>query len=74
MGCKHSKNIRKVHNQGFDLIVSAPGPKTWKKILKKGFVQGNYLRGPELLLYSSVPQIAIKYNINLIFWGVPLVK
>jgi N-acetyl sugar amidotransferase len=62
-------NLSNIINQGFDLIVSAPGPKTWKKILKKGFVQGNYLRGPELLLYSSVPQIAIKYNINLIFWG-----
>lgn len=62
-------NLSNIINQGFDLIVSAPAPRTWKKIIKKGFIQGNYLRGPELLLYSSVPQIAIKYNINLIFWG-----
>ena len=35
----------------------------------KGFEGGNYLRAPELALYSSLPQIAIKYKINLIFWG-----
>jgi hypothetical protein len=54
---------------GFDLIVTSPAPKTWKKFLKEGFVGGNYLRAPELALYSSLPQIAIKYKINLIFWG-----
>ena len=35
----------------------------------EGFYQGNYLRGPELALFSSLPQIAIKYKIKLIFWG-----
>ena len=49
--------------------MTGPSPQTWKKILKKGFYGGNYLRGPELALYSSLPQIAIKYKIKLIFWG-----
>ena len=54
---------------GFDTIVSAPSPQIWKKVLKAGFYNGNYLIGPELALYSSLPQIAIKYKINLIFFG-----
>ena len=50
---------------GFDKIVSAPSPQIWKKVLRAGFYKGNYLIGPELALYSSLPQIAIKYKINL---------
>ncbi len=66
LGAQNLSNLIKL---GFDLIVTAPGPQTWKKFLKKGFFGGNYLRGPELALYSSLPQIAIKYKIKLIFWG-----
>jgi N-acetyl sugar amidotransferase len=66
LGAKNLSNLIKL---GFDLLVTAPSPQTWKKILKKGFYGGNYLRGPELALYSSLPQIAIKYKIKLIFWG-----
>ena len=64
-----AKNLSNLIKLGFDLLVTAPSPQTWKKILKKGFYDGNYLRGPELALYSSLPQIAIKYKIKLIFWG-----
>ena len=64
-----AKNLSNLIELGFDLIVTSPAPKTWKKFLKEGFVGGNYLRAPELALYSSLPQIAIKYKINLIFWG-----
>ena len=49
-------------------MVTGPSPQTWKKIMKKGFIDGNYLTGPELALYSSLPQIAIKNKIKLIFW------
>lgn len=62
-------NLSNLINKGFDVIVSAPAPFTWKQILKKGFYEGNYNRGPETALYSSLPQIAIKYKIKLIFWG-----
>ena len=64
-----ANNLSNLIRKGFDVIVTAPGPQTWKKFLKKGFFDGNYLRGPEIALYSSLPQIAIKYNIKLIFWG-----
>ncbi len=62
-------NLSNLINLGFDLIVSGPSPRTWKNLLRESFFQGNYLRAPELALYSSLPQIAIKFNIKLIFWG-----
>jgi N-acetyl sugar amidotransferase len=64
-----SNNLSNLIDLGFNVIITGPSPETYKKILKKGFFQGNYLRGPELALYSSVPQLAIKYGIKLIFWG-----
>jgi len=64
-----AKNLSNLINLGFDLIITGPAPVTWKKLLKESFFQGNYLRAPELALYSSLPQIAIKFNIKLIFWG-----
>ena len=66
LGAKNLSNLIKL---GFDLLVTAPAPETWKKIIKKGFYNGNYIRGPEMALHSSLPQIAIKYKIKLIFWG-----
>ena len=66
---KGAENLSNLIELGFDTIVSAPSPQIWKKVLKAGFYNGNYLIGPELALYSSLPQIAIKYKINLIFWG-----
>lgn len=63
------ENLSNLINLGFDVIVSGPSPVFWKKILKEGFFKGNYLRGPEIALFSSVPQIAIKYGIRLIIWG-----
>ena len=50
-------------------MITGPSPETYKKILKKGFFDGNYLRGPEIAMFASVPQIAIKHGISLIFWG-----
>ena len=64
-----ANNLSNLISHGFDVIVTGPSPTTWKKILKRGFFQGNYLRGPELALYSSVPQIATKFGIKLVFWG-----
>ena len=63
------ENLSNLISLGFDVIVSGPSPKFWKKVLKEGFLKGNYLRGPEIALFSSVPQIAIKYGIRLIIWG-----
>ena len=38
-----------------------------EKNFKKGFYSGNYIKGPELVLQSCVPAIAVKHNIELIF-------
>ena len=64
-----AKNLSNLIDLGFDVIITSPSPRFWKKMLLEGFYQGNYLRGPELALFSSLPQIAIKYKIKLIFWG-----
>ena len=64
-----ASNLSNLINLGFDVLVTSPSPQSWKKFLKEGFISGNYLRSPELALYSSLPQVAINYGINLIFWG-----
>lgn len=64
-----AKNLSNLIDLGFDLVVSTPSPKFWKKTMKQGFFEGNYLRGPEIFLYSSQVQIAIKNKIKLIFLG-----
>lgn len=63
------ENLSNLISLGFDVIVTAPSPVLWKNVLKEGFFKGNYLKGPEIALFSSVPQIAIKYGIRLIIWG-----
>ena len=62
-----AQNLSNLIDLGFDLVVSTPSPQFWKKAMKRGFFQGNYLRGPEIFLYSSQVQIAIKNKIKLIY-------
>jgi N-acetyl sugar amidotransferase len=63
-------NISNLINLGFDVIISAPGPQTWKKLKQEGFKRfANSFRSTEMALFASVPQIAINYGIKLIFWG-----
>ncbi len=64
-----TKNLSNLMKLGFDVLVSSPSPQLWRKSVKESFFKGNYLIGPEIALYSSLPQIAIKYNLKLIFWG-----
>ena len=64
-----AKNLSNLMDLGFNIIVTAPAPNIWRKSVRKSFMLGNYLLGPEIALYSSLPQIAIKYNLKLIFWG-----
>tara|TARA_Y100000590_G_scaffold84200_1_gene94057 strand:- start:18042 stop:19178 length:1137 start_codon:yes stop_codon:yes gene_type:complete len=64
-----TRNLSNLMKLGFDVLVTAPSPQVWKKSVKKSFLNGNYLIGPEIALYSSLPQIAIKYGLKLIFWG-----
>lgn len=63
-------NLSSLINLGFDVVVSSPAPQTWQKLKQEGFNQfTNSFRSTEMALFSSVPQIAIKYGINLILWG-----
>ncbi len=63
-------NISNLIELGFDCIVIHPAPKTWKKLMKKGFDEySNFLKSTELALFSSVPRLAIAYQIPLIWWG-----
>ena len=63
-------NVSNLIELGFDVVVSSLSPQTWKKSLRSGFYQfTNWARASELALFSTVPQIAIKYGIKIIFWG-----
>jgi N-acetyl sugar amidotransferase len=63
-------NASNMINHGFDCIVVNPAPQVWKKLMRKGFFEyTNWCRSTELALFSSVPRLAIAYQIPLIWWG-----
>ena len=63
-------NLSNLIQLGFDVVVSAPAPQTWRTLKQKGFEQfTNSFRSTEMALFASVPQIAIRYGIKLILWG-----
>jgi N-acetyl sugar amidotransferase len=63
-------NISNLVDIGFDVVLSAPAPETWRRLMRVSFDKfTNWARSTELALFSSVPQIAIRYNIPLILWG-----
>ncbi len=64
------ENISNLIELGFDMVVSAPAPGTWKRLMSASFDRfTNWARSTELALFSSVPQLAIRYGIPLILWG-----
>jgi N-acetyl sugar amidotransferase len=65
-----AQNISNLIELGFDVVVSAPAPATWRALMKASFDKfTNWARSTELALFSSVPQMAIRYEIPLILWG-----
>ena len=63
-------NISNLIELGFDVVLSAPAPETWRKLMRESFLQfTNWCRSTELALFSSVPQLAIRHGIPLILWG-----
>ena len=63
-------NVSLMINHGFDCILINLSPIIWKKLMKKGFFEyTNWAKSTELALYSSVPRLAIAYQIPLIWWG-----
>jgi len=63
-------NLSNLINLGFDVVVSAPAPGTWRGLKRDGFDEfTNSFRSTELALFSCVPQVALRYGIDLILWG-----
>lgn len=63
-------NLSNLIEKGFDCINITASPKIWKKLMKFGFEKyGNMFKSTELALFSSVPRLAIAYQIPLIWWG-----
>lgn len=63
-------NISNLINLGFDLVISAPAPETWRILVRESFLKfTNWAKSTELALFSSVPQLALRYQIPLILWG-----
>jgi N-acetyl sugar amidotransferase len=63
-------NISNLIKLGFDCITINPAPQTWKKLMKRSFLEfSNWCKSTELALFSSVPRLAIAYQIPLIWWG-----
>lgn len=63
-------NLGNLISLGFDVISVSPGPATWKKLMRRSFLEyGNWARSTEMALYASLPRTAIAYQIPLIFLG-----
>jgi len=63
-------NISSMVRHGFDCISVYPAPQVWRKLMREGFFQyTNWARSTELALFSSVPRLAVAYQIPLIWWG-----
>jgi N-acetyl sugar amidotransferase len=65
-----ASNLSNMINHGFDTINIGPSPLIWKKLMKEAFIKyGNWGRSTELSLFSSIPRLAVAYQIPLILWG-----
>jgi len=63
-------NVSNMIQHGFDCININPAPQIWCRLMRKGFFEfTNWAKSTELALFSSVPRLAIAYQIPLIWWG-----
>lgn len=63
-------NVANMISHGFDCISINPAPGIWRTLMRKGFFEyTNWCKSTELALFSSVPRLAIAYQIPLIWWG-----
>lgn len=63
-------NVSNMISHGFDCVMINPAPQVWRKLMRKGFFEyTNWAKSTELALFSSVPRLAIAYQIPLIWWG-----
>ena len=65
-----AENLSNMISLGFDCINVGCSPQIWKKLMRTAFFQyGNWAKATEIALFSSVPRLAIAYQIPLIWWG-----
>lgn len=63
-------NISNMIELGFDCVNISPSPPVWRQLMRRSFLEhGNWARSTEAALFSSVPRLAIAYQIPLIWWG-----
>jgi len=63
-------NLSNLAECGFDIHVVGPAPQVSKKLMRYSLeTYSNLLRASEVVLYSSIPRVAIAYGIPLIFLG-----
>ncbi len=63
-------NLSNLISLGFDTIIISPDPKTWKQLMRKGFLEyGNWAKSTETSLYATLPRISIAYHTPLAFLG-----
>ena len=63
-------NLSNLISMGFDIFVLTPAPQTAAELSLVSFKQfGNVCKSTELSLFSTVPRIAVEFDIPLIFWG-----
>jgi N-acetyl sugar amidotransferase len=65
-----AKNLDNLVELGFDIIVATPSPITAAKLSRQSFLDfGNVCKASEMSLFSTVPRLAIEFDIKLIMWG-----
>lgn len=65
-----ARNLSNLINLGFDCVNVSCSPIIWKKLMRSAFFRfGNWAKATEIALFSSVPRMAIAYQIPLIWWG-----
>jgi N-acetyl sugar amidotransferase len=63
-------NMANMLRHGFDCVSIHPAPQLWRDLMREGFFRyTNWGKSTELALFSSVPRLAIAYQIPLIWWG-----
>ncbi len=63
-----TNNISTLIELGFDVVITAPAPEIWRRLMRTSFDKfTNWANSTELALFASVPQLAIHYDIPLIF-------
>lgn len=65
-----AQNISNMISLGFDTITINLSPIVWRRLVKEAFLKFcNWCRATEMALFSSVPRMAVAYQIPLIWWG-----